>query len=220
MGSNWQRTRNQIKHSILIRSLRILAIGLFFMSMEVGAKDFGVVGHRYAILEEDIIEYIKKKLANVDIEALNKEMQEKVKANVKRPTPVSDIGNATEDREYYYDPTYVLNRDIYDHNNKLLHTKGKTINPLSKVPLSNTLIFIDGDDDKQVQYALELYRKLESKAKIILINGSPIELEEKHKIWIYFDQFGYLTKKFGIQHVPATVTQAGLKLKIHEVALK
>lgn len=94
----------------------------------------------------------------------------------------------------------------------------------SKAPLSHALIFINGDNCTQVEYALGQYKELEGKAKIILTSGSPIKLQkeekEKTEAWFYFDQFGFLTKKLGIKAVPAVVKQAGLRLKINEVALK
>ena len=185
------------------------------------AKDFGVVGHSYEIIEQDIIEYIKEKLSSKDLEALNKEMQDKVKERLERPEPVVGISDAKESREYYYDPTFILKQDIRDYKGQLIHAKGKEINPLSKVPLKIALIFINGDNEKQVEYALNEYKALQEKAKIILTNGSPVKLQKEHKdIWIYFDLFGALTKTLGITAVPAVVKQNELRLKINEVALK
>lgn len=185
------------------------------------SKDFRVVGHSYEILEKDIIEYIKEKLAHQDLEALNHEMREKVKARLSSPEPVAGIANAKENREYYYDPTFILEEDIRDHKGQLIHAKGTEINPLSKVPLHNALIFINGDNEKQVEYAFAEYKAQNEKAKIILTSGSPTKLQKEHNdIWIYFDQFGALTKKLGIKAVPAIVKQDGIKLKISEVAQK
>lgn len=76
--------------------------------------------------------------------------------------------------------------------------------------------------------------------KIILTSGSPFELMEQWNSLsknplsgnqlvgnqlvenqpVYFDQTGKLTKKLGIKHVPAVVTQEGLKLKVSEIALE
>lgn len=36
----------------------------------------------------------------------------------------------------------------------------------------------------------------------------------------YFDQAGKLTTRFGIEHTPAIVTQAGRVMRVSEVALK
>ena len=55
------------------------------------------------------------------------------------------------------------------------------------------------------------------KVKTVLINESPTELMEQHKIQIYFDQDGVLTTKLGIKRVPAKVSQDNLKLKITEL---
>lgn len=47
-----------------------------------------------------------------------------------------------------------------------------------------------------------------------MVKGSPLELQRKHKIWIFFDQAGFITNKLGIREVPALVTQEGLNLKV------
>ena len=44
-------------------------------------------------------------------------------------------------------------------------------------------------------------------SKIILVKGSPLELQEKLGIPVYFDQYGTLTKRIGIKQVPAIVWQ-------------
>ena len=87
--------------------------------------------------------------------------------------------------------------------------KGTRINPLEHIALRESLIFIDGDDEEQVSYALSL-----SDANIILVKGSPLKLQRKHKRWIYFDQAGVMTTKLGITEVPALVEQDRLKLRI------
>ncbi|GHT93168.1 hypothetical protein FACS1894122_07980 [Alphaproteobacteria bacterium] len=42
---------------------------------------------------------------------------------------------------------------------------------------------------------------------MILVKGSPLELQKRLHRDIYFDQQGILTSKFGIKHVPAIVFQ-------------
>jgi conjugal transfer pilus assembly protein TraW len=191
---------------------------VLFGHLSVQAKDFGTVGHTYEIKEQDLIEYIKSKLQKVDLEAPQEEMQEKVRSKVERPKAVPDITNAQEDKTWYFDPTYVLQEDLKDHEGKIIHKKGYKVNPLEKTRLSKALIFIDGDEELQVKYALK--ESLDKQVKIILTKGSPLELQKKHKVWIYFDQFGFLTTKLGIKRVPAIVNQEGLRLKIQELEAK
>lgn len=175
---------------------------------EANAKDFGIQGHVFTIIEEDFLEVINARLQKVDWDEFNKNTQNKTKEYIERPTAVAGITRAKESKEFFYDPTYVLTQDIIDHNNQLLHRAGTMVNPLEFTPLKEDLLFIDGDDELQVKFALK------GQAKIILVKGSPLKLQRKEKIWIYFDQGGILTSKLGITQVPALVTQEGLQLKI------
>lgn len=178
------------------------------------AKDFGVQGQTWEIAEEDILVVIQQKLANLDIDALNKKMAEKVRSYVSRPPKVNGLIKAEKVSTIYYDPSYVLDRDIVDHKERLIYAKGTKINPLEQVPLREALIFIDGDDKDQVAYALQARKRLEGNAKIILTNGAPLELQKKYQVWMYFDQQGKITNQLGVIAIPALVTQDGLRLKI------
>lgn len=192
----------------------VIILMLNFIVLDVDAKDFGIEGHTYEIAEEDILQYIKKKLANFDIQKLNNEMKSRTTQYVERPNAVQGITNAKENALFYYDPTYTLQRDIKDHEGKLIHKAGTKINPLEHLSLQEDLIFINGDIKSQIEFALKHREKKLSKAKIILTKGSPLSLQREHKIWIYFDQAGAITDKLGISEVPAIVEQEGLKLRI------
>lgn len=178
------------------------------------AKDFGVEGHTYVIAEESILSVIESRLAKIDIAKLNHELQEKTKGYVERPTAVKGITKAKEDKTFYFDPTFTLDHDIKDHNGKLIHQAGTQVNPLEHIPLKEDLVFIDGDDQLQVELALNTRLAKAGNVKIILVKGSPIGIQKEHKIWIYFDQGGVITRKLGITEIPAIVEQEGLKLRI------
>jgi conjugal transfer pilus assembly protein TraW len=183
------------------------------------AKDFGILGHVYEVKEQNILEYIKSKLKAIDINKLQQEFQAMVKKIVNRPREVKGVIDARENREFFYDPSFILQENIRDHQGNLIHAAGKKINPLEKISLREDLVFINGDNKEQVQFALNYRKRKKGKSKIILTKGSPLELQKKHQIWIYFDQQGLLTSKFGITAVPAVISQDNLRLKISEVAL-
>ena len=199
----------------LIYGFAGIALGLFVV-LNVQAKDFGTLGHTYEIREQDLIEYIKNKLQTIDLNVHMEEMEARVRSSVRRPKALLGITNAKEDKSWRYDPTYVLQKDLKDHEGKIIHKKGYTVNPLARMGLSKALIFIDGDDEEQVKYALK--ESSQQPVKIVLVKGSPLDLQKKHKVWIYFDQFGFLTTKLGIKHVPAIITQEGLRLKVQELS--
>lgn len=187
---------------------------LLVLATEVQAKDFGVQGHVFEIAEQDFLEVINARLKAVDWNQFNQKIQNKTKDYVENPAPVSSITRAKEAKTYLYDPTYVLTQDIYDHTDKLIHSRGTKVNPLEFTSLKEALLFIDGDDETQINLALKQYKEKNEKLKIVLIKGSPLKIQRKEKVWIYFDQGGVLTRKLGIAEVPALVTQEGLKLKI------
>lgn len=209
------------KFILLINYIVLLWVVSF--CQELQAKDFGIEGHTYQIVEEDILELIKKRLAQIDLKSLNKKIQTKTREYIEKPTPVANITKAKEAQEYTYDPTYILNEDISDSKGKIIHHAGTKINPLEFTNLNERLLFIDGDDKAQVKLALNLTQKYENRLKIILIKGSPLLLqrEYKHKqIWFYFDQGGFITQKLSIKEVPALVEQEGMQLKIKIIALE
>ena len=181
------------------------------------AKDFGIEGHSFKIIEADILKVIEQRLSEMDLEKLNQQMQEATKAYVERPKEATGIVKALVSKVFYYDPSYQLKEDIYDHNHNLIYPKGTRVNPLSHIPLREELVFINGDDQNQVDMALLLRKQKNNKLKIILVKGSPLKIQRKHKIWIYFDQAGFITGKFGIKEIPTIVSQDGLKLKINVI---
>lgn len=73
------------------------------------------------------------------------------------------------------------------------------------------LIFIDGENEKHIKWAIaklsdaKIYRH--EQGKIVLIKGAPLDLQKRLKQEIYFDQFGLLSRRLKIKHVPAIVYQ-------------
>lgn len=191
---------------------------LFFISIALiepsVAKDFGVEGHTFEIEEEDMLKVIERQLVKVDTDKLNNEMREKTRGYVERPTEVKGITLAKESRTFYFDPTYTLDHNVTNHEGRVIHKAGTKVNPLEYIPLREALLFIDGDNNKNVEYALQLRKAREEKLKIVLVKGSPIQMQNKHKVWVYFDQGGFITNKLGIKEIPALVEQDNLKLKI------
>jgi conjugal transfer pilus assembly protein TraW len=191
---------------------------IIFTYQDALSKDFGVVGHVWDIKEEDILEYIEKKLRLVDVDKLKEEMRDKTREVVERPKLVNGVTDNLLPRIHYHDPSYVVPEDIYDHKGNLLYKAGYKVNPLNQVPLRERLIFINGDNGEQVKYALKKRKEYQGLAKIILTKGAPLEIQRKEKVWMYFDQQGVLTIKLGIKAVPALVEQSGLRLKVTEVS--
>lgn len=207
--------------------LKHIFLLFFFLSTEyctlsaVHARDLGTHGIIYPIAEEDPIVLIQNKLkkmkASGELGRHYKALQKKTKAALERPQPVGGITKAVKARVFHYDPTYVVKEEIKDHTGKVLASQGAKINPFETVSLSQNLLFFDGDDPDQVAFAKEKLKQ--DQVKLILVKGAPLALSEEFKAPVYFDQEGRLTQHLGIHHVPAIVTQEGLRLRIEEVDL-
>jgi conjugal transfer pilus assembly protein TraW len=189
------------------------------------AIDFGVMGETFSIQEEDLREVIKARLLHLERTGELKKHQQYLSKTaverVKRPAPVRNVHNTTQPRTFEYDPSITVSSDLKDDKGRVFQPKGKRINPLDTIKLSKNLIFLDGDDQAQVSWALSLPNDPKTLVpKLILVNGSPWLLEEKHKRRFYFDKGGALTAKLKIQQVPARVSQSDKQLKIEELLLE
>lgn len=180
-------------------------------------KDYGVKGHVFEIKEESMLDMIKDRLAKAEssgmIEKMQKQFQQKVNARLLRPKAVDGIVRTVEPRTFYFDPTYIQVEDIKDAEGNILVPAGTTVNPLEELNWGEPLIFINGDDREQIDWAVKKH------GKIILVEGSVLELSDQISRAVYFDQGGVLTHKFEIQGVPAIVVQDGSKLKISEIKI-
>ena len=204
---------------------------LLFISQNCYATDFGTVGQTFKLVEESFIAMLKKRMESVDIEKEQKKIEAKAKERVENPIPVSGVSPATKDRVFYFDPTYVLEKDVVLPCGKVLHKAGTRVNPLSHMDFNRRLFFIDAREKEQIAWLKQQLNNQLPKEKdkeqvedrVILVGGSVFklkdELGELHEDKVYFDQAGELTNKFGIKASPAVLVQQGLKLKIEEFNL-
>lgn len=231
-------------HSFFLRAEHWMLITAFLgiehcLLNSAQAKNFGVHGTIYPIEEQDPIALIQQKLKEMEekgeLEQHNKELQKRTKEVIERPKPAQGITKTKKSRIFYFDPTHKVKEDIRDHIGQIIYQKGTRINPLETVSFSYSLLFIDGDDEQQKNWAKEQTQKACNNGfdrkdplnscpggntpKIILVKGAPLSLAEEWNMPVYFDQAGNLTKKLGIKHTPALVTQEKKLLRIEEIHL-
>jgi conjugal transfer pilus assembly protein TraW len=201
----------------------VLYISTF--SNTVFAKDFGNRGANYPVAEESILLMFQKKFAELDLKKEEERMRNIAEERGRNPAPVSGIMPAKETREFWHDPTYILTEDAVLPCGRVLYKAGTRVNPLDYMNLDRRLFFIDGREEKQVEWlkgqlllgSSSFDKKIED--RIILVGGSPPEIQDKLGFEVYFDQGGELTTRFGIRGSPAVAEQAGKNLKIVEVAV-
>ena len=182
------------------------------------ARDYGQHGTVWPVIEPDLLAQIHARLLHLEATGetarLNEELKRRTVAKVNRPTPVGGIGLASAVRRWSFDPTITVDADIKDDKGRTVIARGTRVNPLDTVPLRAPLVFLDGDDQRQIDWALARYGR--TPAKFILVGGAPLELMKAKQRRFYFDQGGKLTEHFSIRAVPAVVEQQGRQLLVTE----
>jgi conjugal transfer pilus assembly protein TraW len=211
-------------------AMKVLLCSIVLLPISARATDFGTQGASFKVIEEPFIQMMKKRMEKVDIEAEKEKIQTRAKRSVETPTPINSIKSAVENRIFYFDPSYTLDKDAVLPCGKILHKAGATVNPLEHMELNRRMFFIDGRNQEQVEWLKEQLKTPKTKAgsqiiedRVILVGGSVFkikeELGEDHSDKVYFDQAGELTTRFGIKASPAVVVQEDLRLKIEELNL-
>lgn len=188
-------------------------IGLSLCCVSLKAKDLGKYGSTAAITEEDLLEFIQAKLKTLssnEQQAFIQMMQEKIVQQTKKTMTLQIFKKVKNRSTHYFDPSLVVNHDILNSAQEIIVKKGTLFNPLSLIQLKEPLLFFDATDSEQLAWA----KSIPYPVQWILIKGQPFQLEEDCQRAVYFDQAGVLTKKFGIDQVPAQLSQENERLKI------
>ena len=203
------------KHHVAVTMILLATVSHCF------AKDLGVLGEIYPIVEVDLLEWIQSRITdmqhNGEWDSVQKKMQQDALHYRDRPKSIGGVTRAIENKSWLYDPSIVLDHDIVTAEGALIAKAGTSVNPLKTISLSKALVFYNADDPEQAQWAEQEDKKRVGRIKLILINGSLLKEEKRLQKQIYFDQEGRLVSRFGIKHVPAIVEQEGTKCRITEV---
>lgn len=184
---------------------------LLLMWAPLCARDYGTAGTTFPINEHNLLDYLRERLSCANAHELNLFYQ-KQRHTMQEPRALH-LPEAEHRRVFFYDPTITAWQDIKDHQGTILVKKGEKYNPLDQATLTSTLLFFDATQPRHIEWAKQ------QAGMWILVKGQPMELEEKESCPVYFDQFGSLTTKLGIQAIPARVSQEGKFLKIEEIEL-
>src|SRR3990167_1877002 len=215
---------------VLIATLYFISVGcVAIFPLTTFAKNIGVYGSIYSISEPDMLNAIAQKLSIMQSDGQlalqKKKFIAKSIAHILRPTPVagvSDLGSL-KPQSHLMNPAIFLNHTIRNSNNDVIALKGTKINPLKIKSFDEALLFIDGDDQKQIALAYHIIQtesKDFSAIKIILVNGDINQTAKLLRRHMYFDLGGVLCKRVGIMHTPTMVYQAsvhGLKIPRLEI---
>lgn len=179
------------------------------------------MGNAFPIEEEPFQKMIKKRLEYMSKEEMIDINELIMKEFHERPRYII-LPKAKRDKEFPFNPTYILEDDMHIPSGKLIYKKGQEVNPLNHVEFDRILYFIDGNDPAQVKwFQSQLTSRHRKEQRLIIAQGSRDKIVSKLGKQVYVDQHGELITKFKILALPAMVWQnSGEKyLRVKEVLL-
>lgn len=190
---------------------------------ELQAEDSKTQGSVYEIKEIDPLMLIERRLMQMSTNGELQHQQEIFKSqalsSLGRPTPVKGLKPTRISRTIERDLTVTLAVDLKNTDGEVIQKAGTKINPLESLFTKKWLIFLDGDNESQLQWALKQYKDQYGLVKLVLVNGSPLNLMQQYEVPFYFDQAGHLSQYFKLEQIPAKVYQEKDKLIIAEVKM-
>ena len=210
-------------------SIRFVIATCLLLASLAHAEDLGVFG---TVSRPDpdgraqLKEVFQQKYRTGEVDAFWKTYQAKTIEAIKHPAPLG-VRSSYEFSSELINLKYVTPIDFKDETGKVIVRRGTVIEPLKLKPLAFGLIFIDGRDQRQINYAIA--RSAKDHLKIVLTAGSAFDLRVRYKdvIWLggksipfYFDQrkmiINSLKANYGINidHVPAALFQKGSQLEL------
>jgi conjugal transfer pilus assembly protein TraW len=201
--------------------MKIVLLAALFACTNALATDLGNIGKTYPIIEQDLIEKIKGKISEKEksgeLNQLNQEWLSRSKDYATAPKGLL-LPAAVVPKITLLETRITLKSDLKGIEGNVLYPRGTTVNPLKIMRLTYAMCFIDGEDEKQVNWMIEHCTK-NPLNKLVLVNG-PLEVLSKHTgLRLFFDQGGDLIRRLKITALPAVLSQKGGDLYVEEIPL-
>ena len=213
-----------MKHRTSLLLTELLCIAVSAHAEDLGAKAQTYVADQDA--REQFKEVIRHKQQSGELDAYWKAYRAKVVESVKHPAPLG-VRTDYRPRSETHAVRFVIPADYRNEHGQVIVRRGTVIEPLKIQPLASGLVFIDGRDPAQVDYAIERGRT--QPLKIVLTAGSAYDLRVKYQkapwrtgagIPFYFDQRRMIIDslqrlyRIDVASVPSVMIQAGTGVKL------
>ena len=190
-------------------------MAVLLLSSSVCAKDLGVVGQVYPIIEKSAIEEMEERAAKVDW----KKLLSKVKPENYRPANKASLPRAIKPGTRLVDMAYTLEMDIPDGKGGILYPKGYTFNPLDYIAYPKTLVVINAEDSAQLKWfkSSEFAKRID--VTLLITDGPFVDvIKSMNRPAFYADS--RMVAKFDIRALPSVVRQSGRFMEVREYVVK
>jgi hypothetical protein len=200
-------------------------MGKFFLTIAISLmlsinlkayEDLGVYGEMYEIKEKDFRQLLKEKWEKTDKEEIKSKLQKSVFDSL---TITSSIPTCSSSQQREFNPTIELKADlIMPYTDNVIKEKG-TYNILKELNINfpYSVIFINADDELQVELAQFYKEQLGNKIQVMLVQGDFLKFTQNT---IFKDSMvarqNVEAKAFNLQCVPSIYTQQNEFFMIQE----
>lgn len=171
----------------------------------------------WSIAERDMKQVLSEAVARADWHAIKRRAEDATARQIHRG-PHLPLPETQQPRSFLVDATVQFPDDVTDPKTGTLYIRaGSTVNPLDKVKLHSTLLFFNGDSQKQVQWVqYYLLTHDDRRLKLIVTEGDIGPLGRLLQRPVYWaNQLMY--ERFGLVAVPSLVTQEGNRFRVQEI---
>lgn len=189
------------------------------------SKDLGSFGPVFNIIEESMVETIKKRMAGMSWDG----KREKAVNTYWQKHAFTKLPKAEKNEAWYIDPTVRATNNITNPRGDTLANVGQVLNPLATATVPMTIYVFDAKDNAQLEWVNQQINSASGVGKVMIMFSEI----NKDKGWDhlaalrkYFGRELYqlppeMVKKFHISGLPAKVTTVLNKqvMKVHQYKL-
>lgn len=181
------------------------------------------VGKTYEFAEKDTLVEIQDYIKN------NKnKLQEKQKEVIKQaknkldnlsPNLSKKIPSAKVSKTYQISSNHTTEFDIKAPDGRVLYPKGFTYNVLDFIQIPYNIVFIDGNDTKELQWLKKSKYLGNAGSRILITNGKYKDVSKSLNTHIFFAT-DRIIERFSIKVTPTIAKQEKNKMILHEVCIE
>jgi len=180
---------------------------------ETGYGTTGTAGTPVA--EENLIDFMKRKVAAVDWDQKSQELKERVTQKLKEG-PGLDVPSVKRARTFQVDVTTAVPDEVHDQSGNKIVASGTRVNPLQFVQLRKRYVVFNGTVPGQVTMVQQLLdTEGRERVSVIITEGDVEKLSGQFETPVFWAS-PQIIEKFQIVAVPSVVKQAGDRLEVEE----
>lgn len=188
-----------------------LVVGAF-SSFGATARDLGVQGNTYEIIERDFRADIAASAARADWGAVQEKAQDSAR-NYLDTLPKRSFEEASELSILYVDPSITLEDDIKVPRQQadgsftweILYSKGERFNPLTKYRPAAAMLMFDGSNEAQIEFAQQVIALHPYRVTLVDVSGANVgKLAERLGRPVFYAN-DFMLSRVPIRYAPSLI---------------